>query len=98
VLDGEVGDFVVIARQERNTGNWFVGGITDENARTKHVMFDFLEDGKTYNATIYKDGPNAHWNDNPEDYTIEHMKVTKESMIDITMAPGGGFAISIIQE
>ncbi len=98
VLDGEVGDFVVIARQERETGNWFVGGITDENARLQHVMFDFLEEGKTYNATIYKDGPNAHWNDNPQDYAIEQMKVTKDSMIDIAMAPGGGFAISLIQE
>jgi hypothetical protein len=98
VIDGEVGDFVVIARQERGTDNWFVGGITDENARSQHVMFDFLEDGKTYDATIYKDGPNAHWNDNPQDYAIEQMKVTKESMIDITMAPGGGFAISLIQE
>ena len=98
VLDGEVGDFVVIARQERETGNWFVGGITDENARTQHLMFDFLEDGKTYNATIYKDGPNAHWNDNPQDYAIENMKLTKASMMDIAMARGGGFAISIIQE
>ena len=98
VLDGEVGDFVVMARQERGTGNWFVGGITDENARSQHVMMDFLEDGKTYDATIYKDGPNAHWNDNPQDYTIEHMKITKDSMFDIAMAPGGGFAISLIQE
>ncbi len=98
VLDGEVGDFVVIARQERGTGNWFIGGITDENPRTQHVMLDFLEDGKTYNATIYRDGPNAHWNDNPQDYAIEHMKVTKDSMFDIAMAPGGGFAISIMQE
>jgi hypothetical protein len=98
VLDGEVADFVVIARQERETGNWFVGGITDENARAQHLMFDFLEDGKTYNATIYKDGPNAHWNDNPQDYVIENMKLTKASMMDIAMGPGGGFAISIIQE
>jgi hypothetical protein len=98
VIDGEVGDYVVITRQERKTGNWFVGGITDENARSQHVMFDFLEEGKTYNATIYKDGPNAHWNDNPQDYAIEQMEVTKESIIDIAMAPGGGFAISLIQE
>ena len=97
VLDGEVGDFVVMARQERGTGNWFVGGITDENARTQHVMFDFLDDGKTYQAIIYKDGPNAHWNDNPQDYVIEQMEITKDSMIDVAMAPGGGFAISIMQ-
>ena len=97
VLDGEVGDFVVMARQERGTGNWFVGGITDENARDQQVKFDFLDDGKTYHATIYKDGPNAHWNDNPQDYAIEHMEITKDSVLDIHMAPGGGFAISIMQ-
>ena len=97
VLDGEVGDFVVIARQERGTGNWFVGGITDENARMQHLSFDFLDDGKTYNATVYKDGPNADWNDNPQDYAIEHLTLTKDSTLDIRMAPGGGFAISIMQ-
>ena len=97
VLDGEVGDFVTIARQERTTGNWFVGGITDEHARTESLTFDFLDENKTYNATVYKDGPNAHWNDNPQDYSIEHLKVTKKSNLKIKLAPGGGFAISIKQ-
>ena len=97
VLDGEVGDFVTIARQERKTGNWFVGGITDENGRTQKVVFDFLKEGKTYNAVIYKDGPNAHWNDNPQDYAIEKIELTKESILDIQLAAGGGFAISIVQ-
>jgi len=97
VLDGEVGDFVVIARQERGTGNWFIGGITDENARMQHLTFDFLDEGKTYNATVYKDGPNADWNDNPQDYAIEHLELTKDSTLDVRMAPGGGFAISIMQ-
>jgi hypothetical protein len=97
VLDGEVGDFVVIARQERGTGNWFVGGITDENARMQHLTFDFLDEGKTYNATVYKDGPNADWNVNPQDYAIEHLELTKDSTLDVRMAPGGGFAISIMQ-
>ncbi|WP_338358490.1 glycoside hydrolase family 97 protein [Yeosuana marina] len=97
VLDGEVGDYVTIARQERGTGNWFVGGITDENARTESLTFDFLDEGKTYSAIIYKDGPNAHWNDNPQDYTIEHLELTRNSNLKIKLAPGGGFAISIKQ-
>jgi hypothetical protein len=97
VLNGEVGDFVTIARQEKETGNWYVGGITDENARTQKLTFDFLEEGKTYNAIICKDGPNAHWNDNPQDYSIEKKGLTKESSLDIKLAPGGGFAISIIE-
>jgi len=95
VLDGEVGDFVTIARQERNTGNWFVGGITDENKRVETLAFDFLEEGKTYSAIIYKDGPNAHWDDDPQDYVIENIELTKESIVDIQLAAGGGFAISI---
>jgi hypothetical protein len=96
VLDGEVGDFVTIARQERETGNWFVGGITDENERTETLTFDFLETGKTYKATLYKDGPNAHWDDNPQDYAIEELELTKASSLDIKLAPGGGFAMSIV--
>ena len=98
VLDGEIGDFVVIARQEKGSGNWFVGGITDENERTQQLIFDFLDEGKTYKAKLYKDGPNAHWNDNPQDYTIEELEITKESSLGIKLAPGGGFAISMIQK
>lgn len=71
VLDGEVGDFVVIAREERNTGNWFVGGITGDNARTQSLDFNFLPKGKTYKARIYKDGKDAHWDKNPLSYSIE---------------------------
>jgi hypothetical protein len=98
VLDGEIGDFVTIARKEKNTGNWFIGGVSDENPRTQNVSFDFLEAGKTYLARIYKDGENAHWNDNPLSYKIESFEVTKNSRLDINMASGGGFAISLIQK
>ena len=76
VLDGEVGDHVTIARKERKTGNWFVGGITDETGRSQKLTFDFLDEGKSYNAILYKDGPNAHWNDNPQDYDIEELELT----------------------
>jgi hypothetical protein len=97
VLSGEVGDYVTIARQERETGNWFVGGITDENERTESLTFDFLDGGKTYKAKLYKDGPHAHWNDNPQDYAIEELELTKTSTLDVKLASGGGFAISIMQ-
>ena len=98
VIDGEVGDFVTIARQEKETGNWFVGGITDENERTETLVFNFLDEGRTYKATVYKDGPNAHWDNNPQDYTIEELELTKASTLDVKLASGGGFAISILQE
>ncbi|HMB62404.1 MAG TPA: glycoside hydrolase family 97 catalytic domain-containing protein, partial [Eudoraea sp.] len=95
VLEAEVGDYVTIAREERETGNWFVGGITDENKRTASINFDFLDEGRSYDVTIYKDGPNAHWNDNPQDYEIENIALTKDATLDIMLAPGGGFAMSI---
>ncbi|MEM9686837.1 MAG: glycoside hydrolase family 97 protein, partial [Bacteroidota bacterium] len=95
VLEGEVGDFVVIARKEKTSENWFIGGITDENERTQVISFDFLEAGKKYNATIYKDGPEAHWDKNPKDYIIEEQEIDNTTSMTITMASGGGFAISI---
>ncbi|GAA4816154.1 glycoside hydrolase family 97 protein [Litoribaculum gwangyangense] len=98
VLNGEIADYVTIARQERKTGSWFVGGITDENAREESLKFDFLDAGKIYEATLYKDAPDAHWNDNPQAYEIEKMELTNTSTLDIKLAPGGGFAISIIQK
>lgn len=96
VLGGEPGDYVVIARQERNTGNWFVGGITDENEREFSVDFSFLDEGKTYEASIYKDGPDAHWDKNPLSIDMEKMQVKKGDSLNIRMAPGGGFAISLM--
>ncbi len=96
VLDGEVGDFVTIARKEKGTENWFIGGVTDENKREITVNFDFLTYGKKYKAIIYKDASDAHWNDNPEAYAIEEMEVDITSTLQITMASGGGFAMSII--
>ncbi|MCH2032918.1 MAG: glycoside hydrolase family 97 protein [Tenacibaculum sp.] len=98
VLNGEVGDFVTIARKERNTENWFVGSITDENSREITVDFKFLDEGVTYNAAIYKDGNDAHWNDNPTAIDIEKQTITKDSKLTIKLAEGGGFAISLLKQ
>lgn len=98
VLHGEVGDYVVIARQERDTHNWFVGGITDENERTIDLNFEFLDANATYQATIYKDGKDAHWDDNPLAISIENMTITNASKLKVKMAQGGGFAISLIKK
>lgn len=97
VLNGEVGDYVTIAREERGTGNWFVGGITDENARTVGLNFDFLEEGQVYNARLYKDGTEAHWDTNPTDIEIEQLTIDKNSKITIQLAAGGGFAMSLMK-
>lgn len=95
VLDGEVGDFVVIARKEKSSNDWFVGGITDENERTVTLDLDFLPENVSYEATVYKDAIDAHWNNNPEGYEIDKMEVSNTSKITLRMAPGGGFAISL---
>lgn len=97
VLEGEVGDFVTIARQERETGNWFIGGVTNENERTQELSFNFLEKGKTYKAKLYKDAPNAHWDNNPQAYEIEELELTNASSLKVKLAPGGGFALSIVE-
>ncbi len=78
---------------------WYIGGITDENAREFSVKLDFLTPGKTYEAIIYTDGkdasgiPGASYN--PYSYTITKKKVTNRTTLKLKMAPCGGFAVSI---
>ncbi len=98
VLNGEVGDFVTIARQERETGNWFVGGITDEEARSVTLTFDFLDEGASYQAMLYRDGPEAHWDNNPTSLEIEEVTIVASTTLTIDLAPGGGFALSLMKE
>ena len=96
VLNGEVGDYVTIAREERETGNWFVGGITDENARVLNIDLDFLPEGETYSGLIYKDAPDSHYSENPTAIVIEEFEATADSSLTIPLAAGGGFAISLL--
>ena len=95
VLNGEIGDFVTIARKERNSENWFVGGITDENKREMELTFNFLSPNTTYEATIYEDGENADWDKNPTAINIRKIEITNQSNLTLKLAPGGGFAISL---
>ncbi len=95
IIEAEPGDYITIARKEKNTGRWFIGGITDENARISNFTLNFLDKNKTYIATLYKDGMNAHWDHRPEDYIIEKKVVDNNTVLEINLAEGGGFAISI---
>ena len=97
-LLAEPGDYIVIARQGKKSGKWFAGGVTDENARTLTVPMSFLENGKTYEATIYADAPDAHYRNNPQAYTISKKTVTSSDSLEMFMAPGGGFGISFIEK
>ena len=94
VLNGEIGDFITIARKERNADKWFLGSITDESERTLEVSLNFLDKGKEYNATIYSDGENADWDKNPTAYKIESKKISSADKLILKLAPGGGTAIS----
>lgn len=94
ILAAEPGDYIVIARKERGEENWFIGAITDEQERSFNINLDFLDD-KNYLATIYLDGDNAHWKDNPMSYQIKSMRVNKSSKINLRLAPGGGAAIEL---
>lgn len=95
VLNGEVGDYLTIARKERGTGNWFVGSVTDENSRTLKISFDFLDTEREYEAIIYSDGESAHWDTIPTSYSIEKIKADSNTELNLNLAPGGGTAISI---
>ena len=74
---------------------WYVGGITDENARDVKVKLDFLKPGVSYEATIYADAPDADYESNPQAYTITRKKVNAKTTLKLHMARAGGFAISI---
>ena len=97
-LLAEPGEYVVIARQGKKNGQWYCGGVTDDNARTLEVPMNFLEAGKTYEATIYADAADAHYKNNPRAYQIEKKTVTSEDVLPIYTAPGGGFAISFLEK
>ena len=97
-LLAEPGDYIVTARQGKKSGRWFMGGVTDENARTLSVPLSFLENGKTYEATIYADASDAHYRNNPQAYTITGKTVTSSDSLEIFMAPGGGFAVSFVEQ
>ena len=96
-LEAEPGDYITVARKAKGTNNWFVGGITDENARTAAFTLDFLEPGKQYVATLYADGKDADYEKNPTSYQIKKGIVTNKTKISAQLARSGGFALSLIE-
>ena len=96
-LEAEPGDYITVARKAKGTNNWFVGGITDENARTSTFTLDFLDPGKQYVATLYADGKDADYESNPTSYQIKKGLVTSKTKITAKLARSGGFALSLIE-
>jgi len=95
-LEAEPGDYITVARKEKNGERWFLGAITDENPRKTSIKLDFLDKDKNYIATIYQDGKNADWQKDPINYMILTKKVDSNSNLNLIIAPGGGTAISFV--
>ena len=96
-LEAEPGDYITIARKAKGSNNWFVGGITDENARTAEFKLDFLDADKKYVATLYADGKDADYKENPTSYQIKKGIVTAKTRISVKEARSGGFALSLME-
>ena len=93
VLNARIGDYVTIARQDRNSEDWFLGSITDEHGRVLEVPLHFLTAGREYTATIYRDGDEADWKNRPYDAVVEEAVVDNSTTLTLRLAPGGGQAI-----
>ena len=97
-LEAEPGKYVTVARKDKNSNNWFVGNSNGLDRRSTKIKLDFLDKGKKYEATIYADAKDAHYKTNPQAYVISKKMVTSKSELSLTSAPGGGFAISIVEK
>lgn len=95
VPDAEIGKYVITARKDRKSENWFIGCITNEEARNIHVSLDFLDKNSVYEATLYCDGVNADYQKNPYPITISRKKVNSDTILNLQLAKGGGAAIRI---
>lgn len=94
-LEAEPGDYITVARLDKNSEDWYIGAITDENSRTAKVKLDFLPKGKKYVATIYADGKDADYRTNPKSYNIYSKNVDCKSTLTLQLAPGGGAAVQL---
>ena len=97
-LEAEPNRYITVARRDKNSDDWYVGAITDDNARTAIIDMSFLPKGEKFEATIYEDAADAHWKDNPQAYKIRKMKVDSKTKLKQHLAPGGGAAIRIVKK
>ena len=96
-LEAEPGQYITVARKAKGTDNWFVGCTSGENGHTSALKFNFLDKNKKYIATVYADAKDAHYKTNPQAYVITTGVITAKTALKLKAAPGGGFAISIIE-
>jgi alpha-glucosidase len=98
VVAGEVGDYVTIVRKDRDSEDWYLGAVTDENARALDVSLDFLDAGRAYTAEIYRDGDDADWREQPFSIAIEKRPARRGDSWKLRLAAGGGLAIRFSAE
>ena len=94
-LEAEPMQYITIARKDKNSDAWYLGGITDTKPHDSVIKLDFLDEGRKYEATIYADGKNADYKANPQSYVITKKKVSSKTVLKLHSASGGGFAVSI---
>ena len=97
-LAGEVGEYLVFARKDRHSDDWYVGATSNEMSREYSLVTDFLDRGATYQVEIYADGESAHWRDNPMDYTISQRTILAGDTLTLDMKPGGGAALRFVKQ
>ena len=96
LIAGEIGDYAIFARKDRNSENWYVGGVNDATARTVTLNFDYLTPGKTYTARIWKDGPDATYETEARhQIAYETITVKKGDSYSVRLAPAGGLAMQL---
>jgi alpha-glucosidase len=93
VLNAAVGEYVTIIRKDRNSDDWYLGSITNEEPRDFTFTLDFLDDNRTYIAQIYRDTDDADWESNPYGFEVVEMEVDSSADLNVLLAPGGGQAI-----
>ena len=94
-LEAEPARYITVARKDKASDNWFLGAITDDKARTAVADLSFLPKGQKFEATIYEDAPDAHYQNNPQAYRIRTVKVDSKTRLKLPLAPGGGAAVTL---
>ena len=94
-LEAEPARYITVARKAKGTDNWFIGGKCNEDGHKSELRLDFLDKGKKYVCTVYSDAKDAHYEKNPKAYVISKRIVKLGDKLRLTVAPGGGYAVSL---
>jgi alpha-glucosidase len=95
VLKGAIGEFVIIARKDRYSEDWYIGSITNEEPRNFSIDLSFLNESLNYSAEIYADGVNADYRSLPDSMNIYTQVVNSGTKLNLKLAAGGGAAIRL---